>query len=33
MDESVSGMRAIIEDLTPAQSGSFLRYDGGTIEW
>mgnify|MGYP001544949927 FL=1 len=33
VDESVSGMRAIIEDLTPAQSGSFLRYDGGTIEW
>jgi len=31
--ESVSGMRTIIEGLTPEQSGSFLRYDGGTIEW
>ncbi len=31
--ESVSGMRAVIETLTPDMSGSFLRYDGGTIEW
>lgn len=31
--DSVSGMRAVIETLTPETSGSFLRYDGGTIEW
>lgn len=31
--ESVSGMRNIIGGLTTEQSGSFLRYDGGTIEW
>lgn len=31
--ESVSGMRNIIGGLTKEQSGSFLRYDGGTIEW
>ena len=31
--ESVAGMRARIAELTPEQSGSFVRYDGGTIEW
>jgi NAD(P)-dependent dehydrogenase (short-subunit alcohol dehydrogenase family) len=31
--ESVTGMRGIIEGLTKEQSGSFSRYDGGTIEW
>jgi NAD(P)-dependent dehydrogenase (short-subunit alcohol dehydrogenase family) len=33
VEESVSGMRRIIDTLTTEQSGSFLRYDGGTIEW
>lgn len=33
VDQSVTGMRGIIESLTPEISGSFLRYDGGTIEW
>lgn len=33
VDQSVTGMRGIIESLTPETSGSFLRYDGGTIEW
>ncbi len=33
VDESVTGMRGIIEGLTKEQSGSFRRYDGGTIEW
>lgn len=33
VSESVSGMRGVIDGLTPAISGSFLRYDGGTIEW
>lgn len=31
--DSVSGMRTIIDTLTKETSGSFLRYDGGTIEW
>ncbi len=31
--ESVTGMRGIISGLTLEQSGSFLRYDGGTTEW
>jgi len=33
VDESVSGMRGVIEGLTPELSGTFRRYDGGTIEW
>ena len=33
VDESVSGMCGIIDGLTPEMSGSFLRYDGGSIEW
>jgi NAD(P)-dependent dehydrogenase (short-subunit alcohol dehydrogenase family) len=33
VDVSVSGMRGIIDGLTPEMSGSFLRYDGGAIEW
>ena len=33
VDVSVSGMRQIIDTLDEAASGSFLRYDGGTIEW
>lgn len=33
VDESVSGMRTIIDGLTPEMTGTFRRYDGGTIEW
>jgi len=33
VDASVTGMRAVIDGLTPETSGSFQRYDGGTIEW
>lgn len=33
VDESVSGMRHVIEGLTDEMSGTFRRYDGGTIEW
>lgn len=32
-DESVTGMRKIIADLTLEQSGSFLGYDGETWPW
>jgi NAD(P)-dependent dehydrogenase (short-subunit alcohol dehydrogenase family) len=31
--ESVSGMRDVIAGLSKEMSGSFLRYDGGSIEW
>lgn len=31
--ESVSGMRKVIDGLTPENTGTFQRYDGGTIEW
>lgn len=31
--ESVTGMRGVIETLSPELSGTFLRYDGGMIEW
>ena len=31
--DSVTGMRGIIDSLTPETTGSFQRYDGGTIEW
>ncbi|MEL0112194.1 MAG: SDR family oxidoreductase [Rickettsiales bacterium] len=31
--DSVSGMRGVIDGLTPETSGTFQRYDGGTIEW
>ncbi|MBT5300301.1 MAG: SDR family NAD(P)-dependent oxidoreductase, partial [Rhodospirillaceae bacterium] len=33
VDVSVTGMRTIIDGLTKEMSGTFLRYDGGTIEW
>ena len=33
LEESVTGMRGVIAGLTPADSGTFQRYDGGTIEW
>jgi len=31
--ESVTAMRRLIDGLTPAQSGAFLDYRGGTIPW
>ena len=33
VSDSVAGMRARLAELTPGMTGSFLRYDGGTIEW
>ena len=33
VDESVSGMRNVIDALTPNMAGTFQRYDGGTVEW
>jgi NAD(P)-dependent dehydrogenase (short-subunit alcohol dehydrogenase family) len=33
VDESVSGMRGVIDELNAEMSGRFLRYDGGEIEW
>lgn len=33
VDVSVTGMRQIIDGLTPETSGTFQRYDGGEIEW
>lgn len=33
VEESVSGMRRVIEDLTPEQSGGFYAYDGSVIPW
>ena len=33
VSDSVTGMRQVLAALTPEQSGSFARYDGGTIEW
>jgi NAD(P)-dependent dehydrogenase (short-subunit alcohol dehydrogenase family) len=32
-DESVAGMRAVIDRLGPADAGGFFRYDGSTIPW
>jgi len=33
VEESVSGMCQRIAEFTPAQSGSFLKYDGTTMPW
>jgi len=33
VDESVSGMRNVIDSLTANMADTFQRYDGGTIEW
>jgi NAD(P)-dependent dehydrogenase (short-subunit alcohol dehydrogenase family) len=30
---NIAGLRQVIAGLTPAQSGSFLRYDGATVPW
>ena len=32
-EASVTGMRRVIAALTPAQSGSFLQWDGGELPW
>ena len=32
-EESVAGMRRVIDALGPEQSGGFFGYDGGTIPW
>ena len=31
--ESVSGMRQVLADFSPEQSGSFIRYDGKPAPW
>ena len=33
VEASVGGLREVIDGLTEDQSGTFRRYDGGTIEW
>jgi len=33
VDESVTGLRRVIEALTLERSGSFTRYDGATVPW
>jgi NAD(P)-dependent dehydrogenase (short-subunit alcohol dehydrogenase family) len=32
-EHNIAGLRRVIAGLTPAQSGSFLRYDGATVPW
>ena len=32
-EDSVQRMMAVLDGLTPAQSGEFFAYDGSTIEW
>ena len=32
-DESIAGMRKVIENLTPEQSGGFFGHDGSQIPW
>lgn len=32
-EESVAGLRKVIDALTPADNGRFIRYDGQGIEW
>lgn len=31
--KNIAGLRKVIAGLTPAQSGSFLRYDGAVVPW
>jgi hypothetical protein len=33
MDASVAGMRQVLANLSAQDSGTFQRFDGGTIEW
>jgi hypothetical protein len=32
-EQSVAGMRRVIDGLGPDQSGSFFNYDGAVIPW
>jgi hypothetical protein len=32
-EQSVAGMRRVIEGLTPDRSGGFYNYDGTVIPW
>lgn len=32
-EESVTGLRRVIDSVTPAENGRFIRYDGQAIEW
>lgn len=32
-EESIRGLRKVLEDLTPADSGRFLAYDGSEVPW
>ena len=33
VDESVAGLRRVLDGLTVEDSGTFQRFDGGVIEW
>ena len=33
VEESVTGMRRVIDALTPAEAGSFLNWKGGNYPW
>ncbi|MFP5328830.1 MAG: SDR family oxidoreductase [Alphaproteobacteria bacterium] len=33
VEDSVAGMRRVIDDLSPGQSGGFFSYDGSEIPW
>jgi hypothetical protein len=33
VEESVRGLRAVIEAAGPVQSGQFIRYNGEAIAW
>ena len=33
VEQSVAGLRNVVEGLTPAQSGSFIRYSGEVQPW
>ncbi|CAN5684319.1 SDR family oxidoreductase [soil metagenome] len=32
-DQSISGMRKVFDELKPADTGKFYRYDGSTLPW
>ena len=33
VEQSISGMRKVLDSLTPAETGKFYRYDGATLPW
>lgn len=33
VEESIAGMRRVLDEFTPQQSGGFVRYDGQTAPW